>query len=324
MSTEPLVSIVTPVYNTEPYLARCIESVLAQSHRRFEYIILDNASTDRSLAIAREYAARDARIRVIACDEHLPQTGNYNRALAAVAPESAYVKMVQADDWIFPACVATLVELAESHPQVGIVGCLHLMAKGAAVEGRGLEYPAHEVEGKDIVRRELLDDSFHVLGTPTTLLYRATIVRARRPFFPEDSLSVDLAAGFEILLEWRFGFVHQVLAWLRESEDSISAQFDALGLYAVEGLILLRRFGPDLLTPEEFVTRRNRLERAFRRLLGTSMLKAKPASFWEFQRNATATAGIDILEHTPGALRARGDLGGHSAPESRVGRVDAQ
>ena len=55
---EPFVSIVTPVYNDEPYLEECIKSVLAQSHQDFEYIICNNHSKDRSGEIAADYAAK--------------------------------------------------------------------------------------------------------------------------------------------------------------------------------------------------------------------------------------------------------------------------
>lgn len=61
----PVVSVVTPVYNGERHLAECLESVLAQRYPHWEHVIVDNASTDGSVDIARGYAARDARIRVV-------------------------------------------------------------------------------------------------------------------------------------------------------------------------------------------------------------------------------------------------------------------
>ena len=59
----PLVSVVTPFYNSTQYLAECIESVLAQTHGEFEYILSDNCSTDGSTDIAESYARRDSRIQ---------------------------------------------------------------------------------------------------------------------------------------------------------------------------------------------------------------------------------------------------------------------
>ncbi|NIV53907.1 MAG: glycosyltransferase, partial [Gammaproteobacteria bacterium] len=61
---EPFVSVVTPVYNGAKFLPECIESVLAQSYTNWEYIVVNNKSTDDTLAIAEDYARRDPRVRV--------------------------------------------------------------------------------------------------------------------------------------------------------------------------------------------------------------------------------------------------------------------
>ena len=61
---EPLVSVICPVYNAEPYLNRCVDSILAQTFERFELLLIDDGSTDRSGSICDEYAAKDPRIRV--------------------------------------------------------------------------------------------------------------------------------------------------------------------------------------------------------------------------------------------------------------------
>ena len=62
--SQPLVSVVTPVYNMGPFLPECIESVLRQTYRNFEYIIVNNCSTDNTLEVALAYAKKDNRIKV--------------------------------------------------------------------------------------------------------------------------------------------------------------------------------------------------------------------------------------------------------------------
>ena len=114
--TQPLVSVVTPFYNTEPYLEECIESVLAQRYENFEYILANNCSTDRSRDIAQKYASRDKRVKLIDNERFLTQAQNYNNALRHISPYSKYCKVVQADDWIFPECLSSMVGLAEAHP----------------------------------------------------------------------------------------------------------------------------------------------------------------------------------------------------------------
>ena len=64
--SQPFVSIVTPVYNAEKYLSQCIESVLNQTYQNWEYVIVNNCSSDKSLKIAEDFAGKESRIRI--CD----------------------------------------------------------------------------------------------------------------------------------------------------------------------------------------------------------------------------------------------------------------
>ena len=106
MESIPLVSVVTPFYNTQDYLAECIESVLRQTYTNFEYILVNNRSTDGSSDIAQQYAARfPDKIRLFHTESFLTQVQNYNFGLSLISPDSKYCKMVQADDWIFPECL---------------------------------------------------------------------------------------------------------------------------------------------------------------------------------------------------------------------------
>src|SRR5712692_9727325 len=90
LQTQPLVSVVTPVYNGEKYLAECIESILAQTYQNWEYIIVNNCSTDRSLEIAQGYAKKDARIRIYNNQEFVGMIQNHNIALGQISSESKY------------------------------------------------------------------------------------------------------------------------------------------------------------------------------------------------------------------------------------------
>src|SRR5262245_52267426 len=98
----PLVSVVTPVYNGERYLAECIESVLNQRYNNWEYIIVNNRSTDGTLGIANRYASTDARVRVHTNEAFVDAIGNHNIAVGLISPGSKYCKVLSADDWITP------------------------------------------------------------------------------------------------------------------------------------------------------------------------------------------------------------------------------
>src|SRR5689334_12133971 len=112
----PLVSVLTPVYNGERFLAQCIESVLSQTYSNWRYTIVDNASTDRTLEIAQAYAARDPRIAVIHYSEFVDVIASHNRAFRQVGFDGVYTKVVSADDWLYPDSIAELVAAAERNP----------------------------------------------------------------------------------------------------------------------------------------------------------------------------------------------------------------
>ncbi|MFN7917454.1 MAG: glycosyltransferase [Vicinamibacterales bacterium] len=94
------VSIIVPVYNTEPYLRRCLDSLLGQTLRDIEVIAVDDASTDGSAAILRAYEAADRRMRVVT---HPENAGLHMARLTGVeAATGAYVGYVDSDDYVSP------------------------------------------------------------------------------------------------------------------------------------------------------------------------------------------------------------------------------
>src|SRR6266496_2947919 len=96
---QPLITVLTPVYNGDEHLSECIESILNQTYKNFEYIILNNCSTDTTLEIANTYTRKDSRIRIYNNDRILSAAANHNACFRKISPESKYCKIVQADDW---------------------------------------------------------------------------------------------------------------------------------------------------------------------------------------------------------------------------------
>lgn len=109
MNEAPKVSVIVPIYNNQKYLHQCIDSILAQTLREIEIILVDDGSTDNCPQICDEYAARDSRVRVI----HQPNGGSgvaFNTGMDAA--QGAYIGFVESDDWIEPQMYEKLYEKA--------------------------------------------------------------------------------------------------------------------------------------------------------------------------------------------------------------------
>jgi glycosyltransferase involved in cell wall biosynthesis len=286
---QPLVSVLTPVYNCEEFLAECIESVLAQTYQNWEYCIVNNCSTDRSLEIAESYAKKDKRIRVHNNREFVSIDANGNIAMRQMSVGSKYCKVVYADDWIFPECIMKMVELAEAHPTVAIVGAYWL--SGTEVKGGGVPYTHTVIPGRDICRQTLLGN-LYVFGTPTAILFRSDLVRAEDSFYDESNLHCDSEVCLKILSRWDFGFVHQVLTYRRIWEGSEGVAFCMrYNTFAPNRIDRLLKFGPAVSSQEELSARLKLYLTKYYDYLAVSVLMVREKEFWAFHRKKMESMG---------------------------------
>jgi glycosyltransferase involved in cell wall biosynthesis len=292
VSSTPLVSIVTPVYNGADFLAECIESVLNQTYEHFEYLIVNNRSTDRTLEIALSYAEKDRRITVHDNDSFLGVIPNHNRAFGLISPASKYCKVVSADDFIFPECLALMVALAEANPSVGMVGSY--MLAGKRVMNAGLEYERKVVSGYDICRATLLGGPY-VFGSPTSLLYRADLIRKSDAFYPTDNPHADTTACYRWLEDCEFGFVHQVLSYARIHPDSQTSLSIKLGRINRALMADQARFGPKYLSPDELKERLARsMDEYYGWLVRAGIEHLRDNEFWRLQDAELAEIGFKL------------------------------
>src|SRR2546430_2765321 len=246
---EPLVSVITPVYNGECYLRECMESVLAQTYTNFEYIIQNNCSTDGTLAIAQEYAARDPRIRIHTNERFVRVTENRNIGYRQISLASKYCKPVDSDDMILPECLERMVRVAEDHPRVGIVGAYGLYSQAdMGVYSRGVPYGDVVLPGRALARPYLLGKGPAVIGAPTYVLLRSDLVRSRHAFMNEANLHADSESCLDSLEHHDFGFVHQILTFTRVRGGSLTAISQNLNSYLPDPLYALTQYSPKYLT----------------------------------------------------------------------------
>lgn len=106
----PLVSVCVPTYNGARFLRRCLDSALEQNWRDLEVLVVDDGSGDETVAIARDYARRDTRVRVHVNPANLGLVDNWNRCVALT--RGAWIKFLFQDDYLEPACVSRMLEAA--------------------------------------------------------------------------------------------------------------------------------------------------------------------------------------------------------------------
>ena len=193
-NSNPLITVIVPVYNTEPYLRKCLDSVCGQTYRNLEIICVNDGSTDGSQAILEEYAARDARVKVLV-QENAGLAAARNRALEIATGE--WISCIDSDDWIDADTYEKL--LNATPPDVNIV-CFD-----ALVEGGGDNEKTHAVADfytakfdgtHEISERHLLNTNTSV----ATKLIRLECVRKHELRFPDGKRYEDAVFIYRLMM----------------------------------------------------------------------------------------------------------------------------
>lgn len=127
---QPLISIIIPVYGVEKYIAQCLESVINQTYNNLEIIVVNDGTKDKSAEIAKEYAAKDSRIKVYDFKNGGLSVAR-NRGLEIATGE--YISYLDSDDWLDTKMYETLLETAMKN-EADMVKCGIIETNGAAEE----------------------------------------------------------------------------------------------------------------------------------------------------------------------------------------------
>jgi glycosyltransferase involved in cell wall biosynthesis len=110
--TKPLISICMPTYNGEPFLEEAIHSALTQTLGDFELLIVDDCSTDNTVAIAQRHALADPRVRVIQNEQNMGLVGNWNKCIGLTNGE--WIKFLFQDDILDPTCLEKMIAVSQN------------------------------------------------------------------------------------------------------------------------------------------------------------------------------------------------------------------
>jgi glycosyltransferase EpsE len=197
----PRVSVVTTVYNGEPYVDRAIPGILTQTFSDFEFILVDDGSTDRTPEILRELAGRDPRVRIFSPGRlGVAAAANYGVARA----RGEYIARQDFDDRSYPDRLRLQVELLDGSPDVGVVGGYYVLLD--------------ETRNERYVRMAPTDHPTILASMARSIPFANTLVTFRRRVwveaggYPEVPDLEDLLLWLKIAkLGWHFGNVPELL-----------------------------------------------------------------------------------------------------------------
>jgi hypothetical protein len=234
------------------------------------------------------YAEKDNRIKVKNNKNFVNGDENHNIAFRLISPNSMYCKVVSADDWILPECLCKMVDFAQQHSTVGIIGSYQ--SSDGQIKWKGLHPSVSYIKGKDACRLGLLE-GVHIFPNPTASLYRSDLVRMRDSFFPHTRPHADTSVCYEYLQFCDFGFIHEILSVERVHAGQMSSYVDSLAAGTVAYLEILFQYGRIYLNNLEYDTRKKEMFQEYYRFLGGCLLKLNTKEFWMFHSSRLREMG---------------------------------
>jgi glycosyltransferase involved in cell wall biosynthesis len=220
-----------PARDASPWIGEAIESALAQTWQDFELIIVDDASSDSTLTVARSYS--DPRVRVEANESTLGHALNHNRTIALA--RGSYVKFLHADDRLAPDCLEAMVTLGLEDARIGLVfarrevigedeedPAWHATYADLHDRFRGL---ARHNDGRELVRQLVeggLEENW--IGEPSAVMVTRTALEQAGGFNPRVHQAGDLDLWLRIMIGHRVGFVDRPLSVYRRHGGSVTAE----------------------------------------------------------------------------------------------------
>lgn len=219
----PAISVLIPTYNAAPWIAATIESVLAQTRRDFELVILDDRSSDDTLAIVRRHA--DPRIRLLVNERNTGAEAAWNRLLAEA--RGRLVKLLCCDDLIYPACLESQAAVLEDPARAGVslvtgprdiiddAGRVILRRRGTTRPGAG------PIPGPTMLRR-IVRSGRNWIGEPLATLFRREQAAAVGGFDATQPYCIDVDLWCRLLSVGDLWVVPETVGAFRVSRSSWS------------------------------------------------------------------------------------------------------
>lgn len=209
----PKISVCLPTYNYGRFIAQAIESILCQSFRDFEFLIIDDCSKDTTDEIICNYVERDSRIRYVRNVTNLGMVENWNFCLRMAKGE--YIKFIFGDDFLVSEyALEKMLNILESDKSISLVGSSRMIVNDMSLKTDVWKSFNKNViiNGCDIIQ-SCLSTQKNLIGEPSAVMFRAD--QSKRGFDIRYKQLVDLEMWFHLLEQGRYAFLLEALCAFR-------------------------------------------------------------------------------------------------------------
>ena len=213
---EPLVSVCIPAYNNAGYIKDTVESILQQTYRNIELIVVDDNSTDDTVAVLESIS--DERLKLYRNEHNLGMAGNWNRCLSLATGE--FVKLICADDMIDRNAIEIEAQAMQEHPTVNLVESDTRLVdiNGKKTGAFKRYYKSGLVDGRKLAHISLIIQDFY--GAPVNNLIRRSALEKEGGFDPSFTYILDFDLWVKLSLSGDVYIIHKLLNSFRIRNDS--------------------------------------------------------------------------------------------------------
>lgn len=205
---KPFISVFTPNYNGSKYIGDCIQSILDQSYSNFEYIIIDDGSTDNSWDIIQQFSAKDDRIKVYRNERNLHVVRTRNKAFELCSPESKYFAILDSDDIALPDRLDHQIEFLEKNKDFGIIGSnITIIDEKSNIIGYR-EYPENDEALKKVILR-------YNPFTQSSIIIRRSVIEEVGMYDKKWKVCSDYDLWLRIGEKWKLANIQEYLVKYR-------------------------------------------------------------------------------------------------------------
>lgn len=209
----PLISVIMPAHNAQKYISSAIESILNQTFTKFELIIINDCSTDKTLDIMKSFSKKDSRIKIVNNDTRLDIASSLNRGISQA--KSNIIARMDADDIAFPNRLELQYALINSSRKIAVVGANIVIMDIAGNQTAIRKYPDTSEKLKDCLFK------YSPFAHPVVMFKKDMYEEIGR-YNPKYSPTEDLDLWFRLGRKYEFGSIPETLLKYRVYEKSSS------------------------------------------------------------------------------------------------------